>query len=195
MTGPGDSRHKHCGQTQNCPSTSGSFDDPTVLRRYNLSSAMGLTSHSTIIIPTSRSENPITYPAASQLCTLGPHGGTVINHITNKPSPRPALASASMLNDQQPRLHWTLWPRIITPITSGSCNEAALLREYNLSSEMSLTSHNTIIIPTSRSENPLTYPAASHLCTLSPHGGTVINHITNKSSPRHNLASASMLND
>ncbi|GBM82757.1 hypothetical protein AVEN_154068-1 [Araneus ventricosus] len=44
---------------------------PSLLRGYRPSSEMGPASHTTIIVPTSRSENPLTYPATSNLRTRG----------------------------------------------------------------------------------------------------------------------------
>ncbi|GBN76818.1 hypothetical protein AVEN_225717-1 [Araneus ventricosus] len=55
----------------------------------------------------------------------------------------------------------TVAERKISPIKSGSFDDAPL-RGYDLSLEMGPTSHTTVTVPTSRSENSPTYPAASH---------------------------------
>ncbi|GBL73271.1 hypothetical protein AVEN_159316-1 [Araneus ventricosus] len=58
------------------------------------------------------------------------------NH--KKPSPRPALASGSTLNDQPPRLHRSLWARLIAPITNGLCDDNPFYRILALRNTPSL---------------------------------------------------------
>ncbi|GBM80350.1 hypothetical protein AVEN_171869-1 [Araneus ventricosus] len=81
------------------------------------------------------------------------------NH--KKLSPRPALASGSTVNDRPPRLHRALWPPHKYPHHERLMRRPLYYRGKIRHRRWALTATPPLLYPP-RSENLLTYMAASH---------------------------------